>query len=706
MRVDLHCHTKSTKKGDGDGRNVTKDLFVQKVSDADVKIVAITNHNAFDIKQYYELKEAVAGFCQVWPGIEIDIQGKENKYHMIVVANPDNVEQFSKSIEELFNGKDIETCRIAVGEVYSKLNDCDVIYITHLGKTPSITDEEYKELVDLVGDESRVFGETQNNRSLGVFANHNYNVIIGSDVKDWTKYQDSTFAELKLPVDSFKQFCLLSKKDKIVVDTLLNKKQSYELVAKPHTSVSFKLKIFRDVNIIFGQKGTGKTEIIKSLCASMTSLGINCSQYIASENDSNFKSLLNHSDMQLDLDIVKAYDCKVEFENIKNWCDYNPTPFSKYLDWYTTRENNKRKSKMKITESQTMLLPDSEIRDTHKRDFDSAKKLVVNYEDINSSDYLDEEDKNQFDRLVSKLKQTIQSTYAGDLVDEYATQLANFTINKIKEIADRKSDSQSKPSTTGFKEFASRRLSLKKDVQIILNNISDKENHDKVFLGEIEGKGKIYIDRVHRMLCDQSKKDDYDGSVINALRKAKEYLVSIKNHILDNELPNNVAEFNTHCQNRNISSSISFLGRLKTITKEDGTVYNPSTGEKAILMLQRELRKNVDAFFLDEPELGMGNSYINNTICPQIIKLAQSNKIIVIATHNANIAVRSLPYTSIFRTHQNGKYNTYVGNPFNNLLVNIDDATDVKGWAQESMLTLEGGKEAFYEREFIYESNN
>ena len=361
---------------------------------------------------------------------------------------------------------------------------------------------------------------------------------------------------------------------------------------------------------------------------------------------------------------------------------------------------------MKITESQTMLLPDSEIRDTHKRDFDSAKKLVANYEDINSSDYLDEEDRTLFDRLVAKLKQTIHSTYAGDLVDEYATLLANFTINKIKEIADRKSDSQSKPSTTGFKEFASRRLSLKKDVQVILNNISDKENHDKVFLGEIEGKGKIYIDRVHRMLCDQSKKDDYDGSVINALRKAKEYLVSIKNHILDNELPNNVAEFNTHCQNRNISSSISFLGRLKTITKEDGTVYNPSTGEKAILMLQRELRKNVDAFFLDEPELGMGNSYINNTICPQIIKLAQSNKTIVIATHNANIAVRSLPYTSIFRTHQNGKYNTYVGNPFNNLLVNIDDATDVKGWAQESMLTLEGGKEAFYEREFIYESNN
>ena len=706
MRVDLHCHTKSTKKGDGNGRNVTKELFVQKVTDADVKIVAITNHNAFDIKQYNELKDAVTDFCQVWPGVEIDIQGKNGKYHLIVVANPDNVELFSVKVNNLFIDKNIETCQINITDVYDSLNACDVIYITHYWKSPSISDEEFQNLVALVGDESRVFGEPQNNRSLGVFANHNYNVIIGSDVKDWTKYQASTFAELKLPVDSFRQFCLLSKKDKTVVDTLLNKKQSYELVAQPHASVSFKLKIFRDVNIVFGQKGTGKTEIIKSLCSSMTSLGINCSQYIASENDANFKSLLNHSDMQLDLDIVKAYDCKNEFENIKNWCDYNPTPFSKYLDWYNTRDNNKHKRKMKITETQTMLLPDSEIRDTHKRDFDSVKKLVANYEDINSSDYLGEEDKTQFDRLVSKLKQTIQSTYAGDLIDEYATQLANFTINKIKEIADRKSDSQSKPSTTGFKEFASKRLSLKKDVQIILNNISEKENHDKAFLGEIEGKGRIYIDRVHRMLCDQSTKEEYDGSVINALRKAKEYLMLIKNHILDNELPNDVTHFNTHCQSKNISSSISFLGRLKTITKEDGVVYNPSTGEKAILMLQRELRKDVDAFFLDEPELGMGNSYINNTICPQIIKLAQSNKIIVIATHNANIAVRSLPYTSIFRTHQNGTYNTYVGNPFNNLLVNIDDATDVKSWAQESMLTLEGGKEAFYEREFIYESNN
>lgn len=706
MKVDLHCHTKSTKKGDGDGRNVTKDLFAQKIIDADVKIVAITNHNAFDITQYNELKEAVKAFCQVWPGVEIDIRGKESKYHMIVVSNPDNVSMFSQRVDDLFKGKDIETCQIEIGEVYSKLNACDVIYITHYHKTPSITDEEYKDLVELVHDESRVFGEPQNNRSLGVFANHDYNVIIGSDVKDWSKYEDSTFAELKLPVESFKQFCLLSKKDATVVDTLLNKKQSYELVAKPHSSVNLSLKVFRDVNIVFGQKGTGKSEIVKTLYTSMTNRGITCSRYIASENDTRFKSLLSRSDMRLDLEIVNAESCKDEFERIENWCDYNPTSFSDYINWYKTRDNNKNKSKMKITESQTSLPPDSAVRDTHKSDYDSAKKIVTTYDGIHSSDYLEEEDKTHLDRLIEKLIHRIRSSYSDDLIDEYSTKLTNYTIDKIKEIADRKSDSLSKPSTTGFKEFASRRLSLKKDVLKILNNISDKENHERIYLGEIEGKGKIYIDKVYRMLCNRSSKEEYDGSVINALKKSKEYLQKIKEQILDYELPNYISTFNAHCQQNNITSTTNYLGRFKRIIKEDGIVYTPSTGEKAILMLQRELGKDVDAFFLDEPELGMGNSYINNTICPQIIKLAQSNKTVVIATHNANIAVRSLPYTSIFRTHQNGVYNTYVGNPFNNSLVNINDPTDVKGWAQESMLTLEGGKEAFYEREFIYESNN
>ena len=31
MKIDLHCHTKAIKKGDGRGRNVTPELFKTKI---------------------------------------------------------------------------------------------------------------------------------------------------------------------------------------------------------------------------------------------------------------------------------------------------------------------------------------------------------------------------------------------------------------------------------------------------------------------------------------------------------------------------------------------------------------------------------------------------------------------------------------------------------------------------------------------------
>ena len=45
-------------------------------------------------------------------------------------------------------------------------------------------------------------------------------------------------------------------------------------------------------------------------------------------------------------------------------------------------------------------------------------------------------------------------------------------------------------------------------------------------------------------------------------------------------------------------------------------------------------------------------------------------------------------------------------NPFDDRLVNIENQTDVKSWTEESMHSLEGGSEAFYERRDIYESRD
>ena len=74
----------------------------------------------------------------------------------------------------------------------------------------------------MLTDKTRLFTETSDYRSLGVFSNFDYSMMIGSDVQDWNVYETSTFADIRLPIQTFEQFCLLAKKDSQVINTLLN----------------------------------------------------------------------------------------------------------------------------------------------------------------------------------------------------------------------------------------------------------------------------------------------------------------------------------------------------------------------------------------------------------------------------------------------------------------------------------------------------
>ena len=82
----------------------------------------------------------------------------------------------------------------------------------HLHKYPEISEKELINFQNCGIDDYRIFKEPSNYRTLGLFATFDNNVIIGSDIQDWDKYEESNFSELKLSVDSFEQFLLLSKK--------------------------------------------------------------------------------------------------------------------------------------------------------------------------------------------------------------------------------------------------------------------------------------------------------------------------------------------------------------------------------------------------------------------------------------------------------------------------------------------------------------
>ena len=707
MRIDLHCHTKKVKTGDAYTRNVTKDKFFQKVIEAEVKIIAITNHNQFDYMQYKEFKDVTEGYCDIWPGVELDIIGKADQKgnckrgHLIVIANPKNVELFNTQVQELVNDEDVNTFQIGVKKVYETLGKCDCIYIPHFHTEPKLSDEDIQELGELLPDSSRLFKETSDYRSLGVFSNFDYSVIIGSDVQDWNKYETSKFADIRLPVQTFEQFCLLAKKDVQIIDTLLNQKRKKEIPVSPYKKVNFKLPFYEDINIIFGQKGTGKTEILESLKKYYIENGIAMESYKGNEKDSDFSKMLKVNDIIATPDKLQLDSMRQQFIDVYNWKEELPTSFEKYISWMETKDNNKNKGRMKITECVHI---EEGVRDRKlESDYKYLKEFTEStFEKIDIEKYLDEQERTTLMLLLGKLCENINDAKMQKWNSDKSIKLTNWSIDKIKAIADKCSDTISKPSSVGFYDFAMGRFKLFENVEEICSTFSVEDKVEKEYLGNLEEKGDIYIQTRYRMLTKESRTDEFKQG-ITVLRNCKLVIDGIKKAVLAENISEEVSKFQEFYDD-GIKDIGAFIGVSKETALENGEIYRPSNGERGILLMQKLLDSESDVYILDEPELGMGNSYITSNILPKLTDLAKRRKTVIIATHNANIAVGTLPYISILRTHENGVYKTYIGNPFYDELRNINDETDTKNWTQESMHTLEGGKTAFYDRKDIYES--
>ena len=190
-----------------------------------------------------------------------------------------------------------------------------------------------------------------------------------------------------------------------------------------------------------------------------------------------------------------------------------------------------------------------------------------------------------------------------------------------------------------------------------------------------------------------------------AQKKFVSQIRSILSHAHSDDLFQCIAELKKDEEMEDIKSVRELVMFRRYFALDGQRDYSPSSGESSMVMLQRELGTDKDVYILDEPERSLGNEYINDVIVPLIKERARAGKKMFISTHDANIAVRTLPYSSIYRCHGQAGYKTYIGNPFSNSLVNPEISEDCLDWKETSMKTLEGGKEAFGERGKIYGKN-
>lgn len=708
MLIDLHCHTKAIKRGDGQKRNVDAATFVSKVSRAGVGIVAITNHNAFDLDQFNEFVCAANGAFQIWPGVELDVtSGAEGSHwHMLVVCSPSNAAVLDDIIKNLLTGSSPNNCLLKFSDVRNAFQGIDALFISHChDKRPFVTEAELKEIFNAENGPWNYFFEPRTLITVGIMASHGWNMMLGSDIKDWAEYPNCDLPQLRLAVDSFEQFALLAKRDNTTIQTILEKVSPVTMVAHPHADVDVRLPIFKEVNVIFGQKGTGKSEIAKSQENLAVAQGHTCSSYLGNQKTSQFDALLQAKSVPREPSSLGLVDFKDSVEKICNLEEGLPIPLDGFIDWAKTEGNNEKKSRFSISRCTDLPVRNTDDYERHSRCYSDVTVFADAARNGAYHEYLSAEDEASLNLLLGKLQNRIRDKRNGEFVGRKSELLANKSLHILKMEIDRKSSTKSIPGSVGYFEFARERLALMHAVRIVRDTFEPKEQKIYDYLGRFDDKGVVNLVTAYRLLGPSSRTAEFTDR-IGELKEWKKRFDALSGSFKAGNVATCRSDFSDYVAQTGIDSVAAFIGVRRFVElASTGSPYDPSDGEKGILLLERVLNQETDWYVLDEPEAGMSNSYIDGVIRPLVVKLGKAGKTIVIATHNANLAVRTLPYSSIYREHQNGQeYKTYIGNPFIDKLVNIDDPSDDVPWSRKSMEVLEGGEEAFFERMRIYEA--
>ncbi len=714
MKIDIHTHTKKCKSGDAPTREISPADFCEMILSTEVRIVAITNHNVFDLDQFEKIEARLGKDTQVWPGIELDILNGESRGHLLVIVSPKSARDFSAAVGELTKDSTPDSFTATIEDVLEKFDVLKPLYIAHYKqKKPNLSDEVLEILLAKTKKPECVIKEVTNSISAGIFISHGHSSIYGSDIHDWAKYEELShdLPDLRLPVDSFEHFCLLLKKDPTTINTVLDRKTPEDLVLSPFDDGSMlTIKAFNDINVFFGPKGTGKTCILKAIAKHYSENGVDARVYKSASD--NLDDIFDAKGKSLTINL-NAHDinyCTDEIKALRGASEVAVTSLGKYANYFRVTNTNKNANKILLKDI------DPEEGSSAKREFtefNAAARTAaefIKFLDENPSvrKELDEKELTEVTRILSGLLERLHKREWTSFSGWKEIVLLNSAIKAFRIQIERKTGKPAKPTTTGFHDYALNRIKIEVNAAKIVKSVDTEIPVQTEIVGSLgSNKGDLQFLTEFKFQTG----DITDGTLVSLSginkgpkKKFVNCVRKVLKHAYTDDLFQHISELNMIEDAEDIKTVHELL-LFKRYFALDGQVYLPSSGESSMVMLQKELGADKEVYILDEPERSLGNEYISDVIVPLIKERARAGKKVFISTHDANIAVRTLPYSSVYRCHGQAGYKTYIGNPFTNNLVNRDDVADQLDWKKISMRTLEGGEEAFGERGKIYGNN-
>lgn len=711
--VDLHCHTIKIKDSEKESRNCSLSLFQKKTSEAQVSIIGITNHNFFDLEQYRQFS-SIANGPLVFPGVEFDvflISGGVG--HCLLIVNPDDAELLKKLIDdEGCSTKETAKNHVLTEENLAILsNKMDSFLIVHYGsKDKAFSDTDIDFLKEHLTT-STVFVEPTNLISAFIYLSENKLSLVGSDCVDWSTYPGKKLPELKTEISSFKSLSLLFKKDPKIINSILDNRKRSELVQiqdKEFPDLRLSIPIFNDINIIFGGKSTGKSIILNDINDYFIAKGFGSEiSFYKNDNKSlSFDSVTSFNPSTQDSDEFLNADCSNDFVFFKDYNNIKMPEIFKELAEFENSKSNKLKERLGFVDCSTNF---SANYDIYTQGYSELKKrwdeLVVvdpdKYKAFTTKDNIF-----TWKNIRKSVKEGMTNKVEDDFSEFYANVYANKAINSIKKLYSALKGVPTKPNDCGLYSLFSNSQSVFIHTRNILTKLSTDLKIRDIKVGELDKKGEIFrreIFGLNPLLMD--KKFSFNNK--NNITKLKDLLMKIQqveNSCYTEKCEMKISELSSAISSENVSDISYFFAHKSLLVKTNGEEVKPSSGEKSVLLLGSKLFENKEIYIFDEPEMSVGHDYVNRIIIPRLKELSKIGKTVIISTHDANIAVRTLPYLSLYREEvSDDKYLTFIGNPFIGKLDDVNGKLPSISWKEKTMEVLEGGEEAFNEREIAYE---
>ncbi|ALX47776.1 PHP domain-containing protein [Lentibacillus amyloliquefaciens] len=709
MKIDLHLHTKKCKQGDGSKRNIGTSDFIKKMRENDVGICAITNHNHFDISAYERIINEDPELV-VFPGIELDVKYRGEQYHIIVICEPQKRKMFYETFDNEAD-RDYDAFYLEYNDFIYNIQ-CfkpeDIIVIPHFldkDKKRSLNVEAKDKLSNDLKDYLIIL-EAGKLQTMGVINAHNELSLIGSDVNDWDKYSESEIPDIKFRISSFKMFYELASDTAVFINTYLQDTFKHSIpVEVDKEKLNNDIEIYEDINVIFGEKGSGKTILLKNyLFPYLKNQGLSIFLHEGKGYNDQYNKILDNFKESVVINEKILGAIKRNFDFTINYNEDIPLDFvTRFKKYYNNNSATKKAEKIKKI--------DSKFSNNNVNTFESIssnleEKLskIIDVKQINQHVRKEEqEEKYLLNEQLNNLECDLIDLAVKDCKKMFISKNTNSFLTVLKNSIQKKTGKVSKPNNIGFAGLVSNRLrrtEANNDLKKKLKEVQDEKVHK---LGYIPNKGIAYlVTSIEVLQPDESynERKIFDRDKIKINRKIME-----KIHNFDIKDFKEINEYFDSDEKIVLPDGFSneIIKKNSVVKIEGNDNYLPSEGEKAIITISGLLEDdNYDCYLFDEIERGLGQKYITDYIIPKLREQRDKGKTIIISTHNSNIAINTLPSQTIYCDYKIDSTNIYYsGNLYTNQLIGIEEKDELV-WKEKALVHLEGSEEMFGKRRNIY----